>query len=488
MMVDNDRLPPSCPEAERGVLGCCLLDTGKTAIALKAGVNSRWFYDLRHIEIFNVLAAMARNGGGDSLVATLKLRELGKLDHIGGPAYLSELQDAVPSAENLEFYLPDLRAYFQRRQVIDIGTRLRLLAQDPAADPATLFADTGNLLQHLQAQAEAAALPEIVHANDFLAADIPTPPEIVSGVLHQGSKLILGGYSKSYKTWTLADLALSVATGMPWLGFETIAGKVLYVNLEIQAGFFRNRVMKMADAKHLELKEQPDIWNLRGHPADYRVLLPKIRNRIRDEGYSLVIIDPTYKLLGIADENSATDITALLNMVDTVATTTGAAVVLAGHFAKGNASAKETIDRISGSGVFARDPDSLVIFTKHEEEGAFVVEMILRNLPPVKPFVVKWQYPLFVREGSLDPARLKHSGGRPPKHTPEMLLECLGNQRLTATEWQIITHKEHGVPESRFYELKKGLETAKEIAKSVIDDKWEKIRKSSGNWYDEKDQ
>jgi DnaB-like helicase N terminal domain/AAA domain len=401
MTVNNDTLPPSCPEAERGVLGCCLLNTGKTAIALKAGVSSRWFYDLRHIEIFNILAAMARNGGGDSLVATLKLRELGKLDHIGGPAYLSELQDAVPSAENLEFYLPDLRAYFQRRQVIDIGTRLRLLAQDPAADPATLFTDTSDLLQHLQAQAEAAALPEIVHANDFLAADIPTPPEIVSGVLHQGSKLILGGYSKSY---------------------------------------------------------------------------------------SLVIIDPTYKLLGIADENSATDITALLNMVDSVATTTGAAVVLAGHFAKGNASAKETIDRISGSGVFARDPDSLVVFTKHEEEGAFVVEMILRNLPPVKPFVVKWQYPLFVREGSLDPARLKQAGGRPPKHTPEMLLECLGNQRLTATEWQIITHKEHGVSESRFYELKKGLETAKEIAKSVIDDKWERIRKSSGNWYDEKDQ
>jgi replicative DNA helicase len=186
-MVDKEKLPPSCPEAERGVLGCCLLNTGKTAIALKTGVNSRWFYDLRHIEIFNVLAGMARNGGGDSLVATLKLRELGKLDQIGGPPYRSELQDAVPSAENLEFYLPDLRAYFQRRQVIDIGTRLRLLAQDPAADPATLFADTGNLLQHLQAQGEAAALPEIVHANDFLAADIPTPPEIVSGVLHQAA-------------------------------------------------------------------------------------------------------------------------------------------------------------------------------------------------------------------------------------------------------------------------------------------------------------
>jgi hypothetical protein len=78
-MVNNDTLPPSCPEAERGVLGCCLLNTSKT------GVSSRWFYDLRHIEIFNVLAAMARNGGGDSLVATLKAPRAGQARPDRGP-------------------------------------------------------------------------------------------------------------------------------------------------------------------------------------------------------------------------------------------------------------------------------------------------------------------------------------------------------------------------------------------------------------------
>jgi hypothetical protein len=30
-------------------------------------------------------------------------------------------------------------------------------------------------------------------------------------------------------------------------------------------------------------------------------------------------------------------------------------------------------------GTFARDPDSLITFTKHEEEGAFTVEMVLAN-------------------------------------------------------------------------------------------------------------
>ena len=41
------------PEAERGVLGCCLLDVSKAAVAIKAGVNPRWFYDaLRGLDYF----------------------------------------------------------------------------------------------------------------------------------------------------------------------------------------------------------------------------------------------------------------------------------------------------------------------------------------------------------------------------------------------------------------------------------------------------
>jgi len=92
---NGDSLPPYCPEAERGVLGCCLLDIGKATVALKAGVTQRWFYDSRHAEVFNVLSSMALDGGGDALVATLLLRERGKLDGIGGVTYLSEQKSVI---------------------------------------------------------------------------------------------------------------------------------------------------------------------------------------------------------------------------------------------------------------------------------------------------------------------------------------------------------------------------------------------------------
>jgi RecA-family ATPase len=78
-----------------------------------------------------------------------------------------------------------------------------------------------------------------------------------------------------------------------------------------------------------------------------------------------------------------------------VAVRTGAAIAFGAHYSKGNQARKESIDRVGGSGVFARDPDSLLNFTRHEERDCFTVEMTLRNHPPQKPFVVKWEYPCF---------------------------------------------------------------------------------------------
>ena len=69
-----------------------------------------------------------------------------------------------------------------------------------------------------------------------------------------------------------------------------------------------------------------------------------------------------------------------------------------------------------------------------------------------------------------------------------LLLGCLGNQRLTTTEWKDIAKAKRGVCSSRFFELMNELEDAGKVAKSMTDDKWQQIRENSGNWSDEKDQ
>jgi transcriptional regulator with XRE-family HTH domain len=55
------------------------------------------------------------------------------------------------------------------------------------------------------------ALPTIEDALDLIKRNPEVPPVLVEGIVHQGSKLVLGGASKSNKTWVLIDLALSIA-------------------------------------------------------------------------------------------------------------------------------------------------------------------------------------------------------------------------------------------------------------------------------------
>lgn len=273
------------------------------------------------------------------------------------------------------------------------------------------------------------------------------PPEIVEGILHQGSKLVFGGGSKTFKTFTLLDLALSVATGTPWWGRQTTQGPVLYINFEIQKPFFQQRCREIAEAKGVALQQgELEHWCLRGRAEAIENLMPQVLAYARPKRFVLIILDPIYKLMGgNRDENKAGDIATLMNELERLAVETGAAVAFGAHFSKGNQAGKESIDRIGGSGVFARDPDSILTLTRQETENVFVVEATLRNQPPLPKFCVEWKYPLFEPDvvGEFDPDRLKQQKGAPAKYTEHEFLTPLlkadnGELELTQYRQQVI--------------------------------------------------
>ena len=318
-------------------------------------------------------------------------------------------------------------------------------------------------------------MPPIVDAAEFIAETILEPTILVQGILHQGSKLVLGGGSKSFKTWTLLDLALSVASGLPWLGFETVKSKVIYLNFEIQSYAWQRRIQTVAKAKGVNIEPgMISLWNLRGHAADYKTILPRIAEEIAQKNIALVILDPIYKIYGDADENKAGDVAKLLNGLESLAVLTGAAIAFGAHFSKGNQAGKEAIDRISGSGVFARDPDSMLVFTKHQEEEAFTIEPILRNFSPVKPLAVRWNFPLFELAEELDPSKLKEVGGRRPEYDPNDILKLIPDGGISGKELCALA-MQNGISERTFFRLRKTLENESKITFSKISGKWEKF-------------
>ena len=178
-------------------------------------------------------------------------------------------------------------------------------------------------------------LPDIENFADITEEDLIEKQEVIKGLLRRGSKLVLGASSKGYKTWCPMDLALSVAEGDEWMGKETVKGKVLYINFELQKPTFNQRAINISEAKRIDAKSKNlDIWHLRGYAAAIEDLAHKIIQRAKSRDYVLIILDPTYKMLGRRVENDAGDMADLMNHLERLATQVDAAVAFAAHFSK----------------------------------------------------------------------------------------------------------------------------------------------------------
>ena len=186
-------------------------------------------------------------------------------------------------------------------------------------------------------------------------------PPLIDGVLRQGHKMLIAGPSKAGKSFSLIELCIAVAEGKTWLGWSCAQGKILYVNLELDRASCLHRFKDVYNAMNIkpENLKNIDIWNLRGKSTPMDKLAPKLIRRARQKGYIAVIIDPIYKVI-TGDENSADQMAAFCNQFDKICTELGTAVIYCHHHSKGSQAGKRSMDRASGSGVFARDPDALL--------------------------------------------------------------------------------------------------------------------------------
>jgi RecA-family ATPase len=72
---------------------------------------------------------------------------------------------------------------------------------------------------------------------------------LLKGFFTKDLQGVLGSSSKARKTWILMDVAISVATGQPFWGRRTIAGRVLYINFEIPNAFAKSRFSTIMEKK-----------------------------------------------------------------------------------------------------------------------------------------------------------------------------------------------------------------------------------------------
>ncbi len=226
----TDRLPPHAPEAERGVLGCILLSPNECLgeCIQKFTGGAEVFYDLRHQTIYGALVEMYDHREAvDIITLQQHLADRRQLEPVGSIPYLNQLQDSVPSAANLSYYLEIVQEKFLLRKMIQTCTEVVGRVYDYEGDVDTLLDEVERdvlRISESRVQSHTLTIKELVNKAITTVEDFHQRQGMLTGIgtgfidldkmttgLHGGEMIVIAARPSMGKTSLAMNIAEHVA-------------------------------------------------------------------------------------------------------------------------------------------------------------------------------------------------------------------------------------------------------------------------------------
>ncbi len=130
---------PQNAEAEASLLGALLIDSD-AVVKIADNLSAQDFYDKRHERIYEAIIQLYENHDAiDVLTLSDKLKNNGHLDSVGGPGYLTELTNFVPTAAHVEQYADIVAQKAMRRRLIRASKEIADMGSDESKQLRTLI-------------------------------------------------------------------------------------------------------------------------------------------------------------------------------------------------------------------------------------------------------------------------------------------------------------------------------------------------------------
>lgn len=208
-----------------------------------------------------------------------------------------------------------------------------------------------------------------------LADNLPEPTWLVEGLWSDGAVGILGGEPKCCKSFLALELAVAVSSGRPCLGRYQVQkpGPVLLFAAEDSHQIVKARLNGIAMARNVSL-----------HDLDIQVITAERLRLDQSEDTSaleqtvatvqprLLILDPFVRLHRI-DENSSTEVAAILEKMRLIQRRYGTAILIV-HHAKKNGGATRAGQALRGSSEFHAWGDSNLYMRRGLENLTLTME------------------------------------------------------------------------------------------------------------------
>ena len=253
---------------------------------------------------------------------------------------------------------------------------------------------------------------EWVNYTDFMGMDLSKQSWLVEDIWMESSHGLISGEPKAYKSWLAAELAVSVASGKPFLGKFTVhkRGPVLMVEEENAPWIVQDRLRKIVNARGL-LKGTVDSTGISFPPSlPVKILAHAGLNLREDESKELLeteiintrpillILDSLYLVLGDINENQANEIRPVLQWLLRIRYKYNVAIAVVHHWNKNGASERGG-QRMLGSTIIHGWVES-AMHVRLRDQNEVSVE---------REFRAYGRPPLTVKFDMGDPGNLKYS-------------------------------------------------------------------------------
>jgi AAA domain len=225
---------------------------------------------------------------------------------------------------------------------------------------------------------ERAYSPKLYTSSEFFAAAFPRE-FLVRGVLVKGQPGVLGGVKKTLKSGVGIDLAISLDTATPFLGFERFAvprrANVLLLNGESGNATVQETAVRIAQARGIDPRSLRITWGADLPQLSNPEHLRDLADIIAERSIEVLLIDPAYLCLlaGVRPDGASAsnlfDMGGIYSQFARFSIEAGATPILTVHAKKGRGHDPLDLDDLTYAGIAEYARQWTLISRREDYEG-----------------------------------------------------------------------------------------------------------------------